>query len=113
MSLTNLDRMDQLTSRFGQTVWVVLIGLGAGLFAASGYLEPLPGDAAVAEVWRMQRIGKDEHIAATVMHGFGTCFLTIGVLCLVVPWINAIVTRLCRPSTATVPAADNSNQPQP
>lgn len=110
MSLTNLDRVDQMTSRFGQTVWVVLIGLGTGLFAASGYLEPLPENTALAQAWQLQRLGKDEHIAATVMRGFGTCFLTIGVLCLVVPWINAIVTRLCRPSTAAV--ADNSNQPQ-
>ena len=113
MSLLNLDRTDSMTNRSGQIIWVVLIGLGAGLFAAGGYLEPLPDNAANAEVWRMQRIGKDEHIAATAMRGFGTCFLTIGVLCLVVPWINAIVTRICRPSTATVPAADSSNQPQP
>lgn len=87
-----------------QILCVIAIGLGAGMFSVGHYLEPpLPGinPAELAHYWsRSEQV----HITASVLRGLGVCFLTTGILGIVVPWINVILFSTSeRPTAATPP----------
>jgi hypothetical protein len=78
---------------FLQAICVFAIALGAGLFATGNYLEPRIDPSNVAEFSRFFQYRNDERIASSVLRGCGIGFMTLGVLGLVVPWINVLVYR--------------------
>jgi hypothetical protein len=82
---------------FLQAVCVFSIALGAGLFTTGNYLEPRIDPGNIAEFSRFLQYRNDERIASSVLRGCGIGFITLGVLGLVVPWINAFVFRQRRP----------------
>jgi hypothetical protein len=76
-----------------QFVSIVAIAVGAGLFAFSRQLAP-PVDAKnpAASAMAFNASQGDRH-ATSVACGFGVCFMTFGVLALVIPWINTAMER--------------------
>jgi hypothetical protein len=82
---------------FLQAVCVFAIALGAGMFATGNYLEPRIDPSNVADFSRFLVLQSDERIASSVLRGCGIGLMTLGVLGLVVPLINALVFRHHRP----------------
>lgn len=80
-----------------QAICVFAIALGAGLFATGNYLQPPIDPGNLADISRFLQYRNDERIASSVLRGCGIGFMTLGVLGLVVPWINALVFRQRRP----------------
>lgn len=94
-----------------QMICVIAIGLGAGLFSVGHYLEPPMAAMRPEDLAQFWRGNDDVHIAASILRGFGVCFLTMGGLGIVVPWINAIVSRLATPAKTTSNSQNITSQP--
>lgn len=96
-----------------QALCVLLIAVGAGLFSFGSYLDPqLDGKNPIELAQQWQYHHRDDHFTASVCRGVGVGLLSLGVLGLIVPAINAIV----RPSSASLNggsvAAASSSTPQ-
>jgi hypothetical protein len=95
---------------FIQASCVVAIALGAGLFTFGSYLQPrldLANPAGAAQVARyFGKQSEDLHIAAAIARGFGTGFMTLGGLGLVVPWVNAFLAHQRVRGSTMLPNAD-------
>jgi len=79
-----MDRLSQLAA-------VISIAAGAGLYSYSRHLDPPISHPLAAEV-RMS-IDRNDRNTAAVAGGWGTAFITLGVLGLTVPWTNAWVRK--------------------
>lgn len=87
-----------------QILCVIAIGLGAGMFSVGHYLEPPLAGINPAELAQYQIRSEEVHITASVLRGLGVCFLTTGILGIVIPWINVILFPTSeRPTAATPP----------
>jgi hypothetical protein len=75
-----------------QIAAILAIAVGAGLFQFSRHLDP-PMSAATPATLRS--IGQHDHEAAAMASGWGTAFMALGGLMLVVPWIDACTKRHC------------------
>ncbi len=84
-----------------QVICVIAIGLGAGLFSVGHYLEPPMAPMSPNDLVNYWNGNDDVHIAASILRGFGVCFLTSGTLGIVIPWINVLVFRSNSPANAT------------
>jgi hypothetical protein len=98
---------------FVQAVCVQLIAVGAGLFSFGSYLDPqVDGKDPIAAARQWEYHNRDDHFTASVCRGVGVGLLSLGLLGLIVPAINAMV----RPSSAaensvaaTTPASSTSD----
>jgi hypothetical protein len=77
----------------GQLAATITVALGAGLFAYSRHLDPPLNVASPA--FTMASMSAHTHEVAALACGWGIGFITLGVLGLAVPWINAYVKRQC------------------
>ncbi len=77
-----------------QVISVILIAVGVGLLVAGGSLTPATQmnlvDQAISSAHRSSRDVEFVHHLAIAFKGFGACFLTLGVLGLLVPWANVL-----------------------
>jgi hypothetical protein len=88
----------------GQMIYVLAIALGGGLIAFGSKLEPqlnLTDPATVTRILESYH-DRDQHMVASVTTGFGMGFMLLGILGLVVPWLNKLGT------TFTGEIGDNS-----
>jgi hypothetical protein len=81
---------------FIQIVCVLAIAVGSGLIAFGSKLEP---QLNVTDPATMSRIldsfeDRNQHLTASITSGVGTGFLILGVLGLVVPWVNKLGTAI-------------------
>jgi hypothetical protein len=88
-----MDRLSQLAA-------VIAIASGAGLYSFSRHLDP-PISLSSPNNIRMS-IDQSDHWMAAVAGGWGTAFITLGVLALTVPWTNAWVRKQCSGVTGGV-----------
>ena len=81
---------------FIQLVCVLAIAVSSGLIAFGSKLEPqlnLADPATVTRVLDSYR-DRDLHMLASVTSGFGMGFMILGILGLIVPWINKLGTAI-------------------
>ena len=82
---------------FGQIVSVFAIALGTGLLVAGSSLNPVVRLDNVGQVVRSlewsARDAEFYHSLAAGLKGPGAAFLTLGIVGLVVPWVNVLVYR--------------------
>jgi hypothetical protein len=76
--------------RLGQLAAIVAIAAGAGLFAFGRHLDP---PLSAANPGAAMSASPRNHEAASLACGWGVAFMTLGGLCLAVPWINDCVKR--------------------
>jgi len=81
---------------FIQIVCVLAIAVGSGLIAFGSKLEP---QLNLADPATMNRIldsyeDRDQHFTASATSGIGTGFMILGILGLVVPWLNKLGTAI-------------------
>lgn len=90
-----------------QVLSVVAIGLGVGLLVAGNTASPLAEVERNGEVVWSVRLSSYQmefyHDLAIALNGFGAGLLTLGLLGLFVPWINAFLERRCRPAPLESP----------
>ena len=80
-----------------QLAAILAIAAGAGLFQYGRHLDPPMSAVTPAS---MRSIGQHDHQAAALASGWGTAFMALGGLMLVVPWIDMYAKRHC-PSGGT------------
>ena len=74
-----------------QLAAIIAIAVGAGLFQFGRSLDP-PLSAATVQT-TMRSTGQHDHETAALASGWGTGFMTLGGLILVVPWIETFVNK--------------------
>jgi hypothetical protein len=78
-------------NRFLQGGATIAIAIGAGLVAFSKHLDPV--SSALNPGTLMHSADANDHRMASVASGFGTAFITLGALLLILPWINWYISR--------------------
>lgn len=93
--------------RFVQVLSVVAVGLGMGLLVAGNTASPVAEVESNGEVRWSVRLSSSQmefyHDLAVALNGFGAGLLTLGLLGLFVPWINAFLERRRRPAALESP----------
>ena len=81
---------------FIQIVCVLAIAVGSGLIAFGSKLEPQLNVTEPATMSRMLDSFEDrnQHYVASITSGVGSCLLILGILGLVVPWVNKLGTAI-------------------
>src|SRR4051812_49763105 len=77
----------RIVNTLAQLASVFVIAGGAGLFAYSRHIDP--PIAAVPPATQMSPVGQNTREKAAAAEAWGTGFMTLGTLGLVVPWINS------------------------
>lgn len=92
---------------FGQVLCVIAIALGTGLLVAGNSLNPTIGADELPQ--RISQLALSPREAefmlglSAALRGFGAAFLTLGILALVVPWINTLIHGRGRAEAAETP----------
>ena len=82
---------------FLQSVSILAIAIGSGLTAFSSKMEPSLKNldpAVVTQFMNESWTSREQHFTASITSGVGMGFLILGVLGLVVPWINRLGSSL-------------------
>jgi hypothetical protein len=88
---------------FIQVIAVIAIALGAGLFAFGRHVDPPLDPTNQAAIQRAMELDKELRIAASCATGIGVCFMTFGILSVLIPWANdALAARRDRADTKAV-----------
>lgn len=74
-----------------QLAAIIAIAVGAGLFQYGRQLDS-PASASTVQI-AMRSTATHDHEVSAFASGWGVGFMTLGALILVVPWINAYVSK--------------------
>ena len=98
--------------RFVQVLSVVAVGVGVGMLVAGSTADPTVQVEEMGEYFGPSHLSSYEarfyHDLAIALKGCGAGFLSLGLLGLFVPWINALLNGRRRSTTAASPPAELS-----
>lgn len=83
---------------FIQTLAVLSLSLGAGLFAFGRHVDPPVDITNPALLQHSLNVDMDVRAPAAIACGVGVCLMTFGALCLILPWANDAIARRCQAS---------------